>query len=268
MCDVIFGSEGAVVVPRSVSLALWLPRVCAAPARMGDALRGVVGDDEPHQVRGLVSGSLAQVLTGWAHRVAACVAVCPVPGDVSSVPASVAPHATEAGEAVLVRLAGPSPANVALIPQVEQFGSAIEPGWSVVWDAVDVPEGWELQVMGACGSIADADRQLRAGMHEVTEALLTLDVARSAPWFADVVDTLRDPVDLSLVVPPDMSARVVSVLERAARLRTVVDVATRDEGGAVSASAAASRRAVLRTLDERARRAMEAATLLSPLAMG
>jgi hypothetical protein len=138
----------------------------------------------------------------------------------------------------------------------------------VVWDAVDVPEGWELQVMGACGSIADADRQLRAGMHEVTEALLALDVARSAPWFSDVVDTLRDPVDLSLVVPPDMSVRVVSVLERAARLRTVVDVATRDEGGAVSASAAASRRAVLRTLDERARRAMEAATLLSPLAMG
>ncbi|WP_157544499.1 hypothetical protein [Jonesia quinghaiensis] len=256
-------SPGA-ILPRSVSLALWLPRASARTGTTAQALRSVTQDDEPHGVSGLMEGTLVGLIEAWHGRVLACVALCPTPGDVSSVPHEVADVGADAGEVVLVRLGGGVPVNVALIPQVEQFGSHLEPGWHVRWEVREV-SAWELQVLGATGSLRDADQELRRAMGEVTEALLTLDIAKSSPQFADIVDILRDPVDLTGFVPADVSPRSLRVLELAARLRAVVDIASHDDGGALTAAAATQRQQALRSLDARARRAMEAATLLSPL---
>jgi hypothetical protein len=177
-------------LPRSVLLALWLSDPAADRKVLADAVQS---DDEPHTVQRRPAqddpprddvadeplGALLDLCAGSPRDVAA---VLPVPGDPGATPSTVSSAATEAGEAVLVRT--PQQCLVA-VPVVRRFGSTLEPGHLVTWELSDVPD-WRHAVHAQTGSLQDAERELRQGLLQATEALVRLDVAR---WRPDAAET-------------------------------------------------------------------------------
>lgn len=251
-------------LPRSVTLAAWLPHLQGHAATVEHAVAGVTGDDEPHVVvcdeDVVVPGArLTDLLVAWCGPGTAVAAALPAPGDVVGIPAETSAAAVEAGECVLVQT--PDGAFSA-VPHVEVFGSPSEPGHLVTWRVRRVTP-WTLAVLGAVGSLADAERELRESLRMATEALDRLDVAR---WREDAVAalaSLRAEPDVG-ALPAGLEPRRARVLALAARLRVIVDLATADDGGAVNLWQADQRSAALRHVDHAARRAMCAATLVVP----
>lgn len=253
-------------LPRSVLLALW--------ARAGDvprAVRAVEEDDEPHRVvrtgapgtagtsgtaDGTTARPLAALLDEWGGPVRSA-AVLPAPGDPAGVPAPAARAALEAGECVLLET--PDRAAV-LVPEVERFGSDLEPGHLVTWHVTEVPP-WTTAVVGALGSVAEAEQELRSSLQDATEALTALDVARWRPDAAAAVAALRGDGAPVWDLPSSLEPRRLRVLTLAARLRGVVAIATADDGGAVNLWQADQRSTALREVDRVARRALAAATV-------
>lgn len=251
-------------LPRSVTLAAWLPHVQGHAATAERAVAGVTNDDEPHTVEaedGVARPGehLTDLVLAWGRPGVAVAAVVPAPGDVVGLPPEASAAALEAGECVLVQT--PDGAFAA-VPHVEQFGSSAEPGHLVTWRVVRVAP-WTLGVLGAVGALADAERELREALRTATEALDRLDVAR---WREDAVAalaSLRAEPDVR-TLPSALEPRRARVLALAARLRVIVDLATADDGGAVNLWQADQRSAALRHVDHAARRAMCAATLVVP----
>jgi len=108
-------------------------------------------------------------------------------------------------------------------------------------------------------SVAEADSTLRLAMTEAAARLADLDVAS---WHPDVVDILLDvrqqpPTERPA---PFASPRAARLAHDALRARRIVDLASRDDGGAVSTSEVAQRAAALLPLDRAARGAVVAAT--------
>ncbi|WP_444662022.1 hypothetical protein ACT17Q_09170 [Cellulomonas sp. CW35] len=253
-------------LPRGAVLALWLGATAARPAGSPvptAALRGVQGDDEPHEVVDATGSrlDLADALASWTAPDLDVVALLPAPGDVAGVPAAVSAQALDAREVVLLRSAGRS---LALVPEVTGFGSALEPGHLVTWHATEVPD-WTLAVQGL-GTLEDADRGLRRGLTDVTDALVRLDVAHWDDAHATQVVALRDAGVPTWRLPDRLDARRGRILASAARLLAIVDLATRDDGGAVNLWQADQRTAALRDVDRLARRALSAATFAGPAA--
>lgn len=257
--------EAPLALPRSVHLALWLPHLQGSVGQVERAAAAIQGEDEPHTVTvdddvpGLADATLPGLLTAWGHGTPSVCAVVPVPGDVAGVPAEVTAEAVDAGECVLV---GTPAGNFAAVPRVEAFGSAVEPGHLVEWRVRRVPP-WSMGVLGALGSLADAERELRAALITATEALDALAVARWRPDAADALAALRSAPDTAHL-PRDLDQRRARVLALAARLRAVIDLATADDGGAVNLWQADQRTAALRHVDHAARHALCAATLITP----
>lgn len=250
-------------LPRSVTLAAWLPHVRGDAALAQRAVAGVTDEDEPHTV---VSDDgaphlpdLTSLLLAWGMPGVSVAAVLPAPGDLVGVPAEVSTAAVAAGECVLVE----TPLGAyAAVPDVEVFGSTAEPGHLVTWRVQRVSP-WSLGVLAAVGALADAERELREALRTATEALDRLDVAR---WREDAIAalaSLRAEPDVR-TLPPGLEGRRVRVLALAARLRVIVDLATNDDGGAVNVWQADQRSAALRHVEHAARRAMCAATLVVP----
>lgn len=243
-------------LPRSALLALWLHGVDATPRRTVVAVRG---DDEPHDVTGPsvpLGTSLDELVAGWLAGAAQAAAVLPVPGDVAGLPAEVAEAAVEAGECLLVHANGRS---WAAVPEVEQFGSDLEPGHLVTWQVEEVGD-WQLRLPGAVGTLTEAETALRGAMREATDALASLDVARWRPDAAEAVASLRADVDPQWPLPSGLAPRALRVLVTAVRLRAIVSLATADDGGAVNLWQADQRSAALRHVDHAARHAVAAAT--------
>lgn len=238
-------------LPRSVRLALWLPT--SDPAR---AVAAVQGDDEPHT-------GLDDLVRAWGGGDCVVAAALPVPGDPTAVPAAVAPHVLDTGECVLLERPGhdgvPAAAAVA-VPDVEEFGSELEPGWFVTWRVVPV-EPWTTRFLGTVGSLAEAEQDLTTGLQRATEALSTLDVARWRDDAAEQISRLRGDGAPPWDLPTTLAQRRVRVLALAVRLRGIVDLAAVDDGGAVNLWQADQRTAALRDVDRLARRALSAATL-------
>lgn len=251
----VVGVNDALDLPRSVLLALWL-----AP-EVGDLvslLRAVQGDDEPHEVSTAdgPTTSLAEAVRAWStNRPVEATALVLAPGDAGGAPASVSAAAIEAGECLLLRAGSRS---WAAVPEVSAFGSDLEPGRLVTWHVTEVDD-WRLAAHARNGSLQDADRELRQGLITVTEALVRLDVARWHDEDADLVASLRDGALPHWRLPPHLDGRRARVLASAARLRGIVALATRDDGGAVSLWQADQRSAALRDVDRMARRALAAA---------
>ncbi|MEN0129495.1 MAG: hypothetical protein AAGC49_08640 [Brevundimonas sp.] len=250
--------EAALDLPRSVLLALWLGAGQGVGPARAVRLHAVQGDDEPHDV---VEGDgaptrLEDAIDEWTLGPVEVTALVLAPGDAGAAPAAVSAAAIEAGECLLIRT---TTRSVAAVPHVEQFGSALEPGHLVTWRVTDVPD-WRVAAHGRNGSIQDADRDLRQGLITVTEALMRLDVARWQPDDADLVAALRDGALPTWRLPDALDGRRARVLASAARLRAIVALATRDDGGAVSLWQADQRSAALRDVDRMSRRAMAAAT--------
>ncbi|MBM7820222.1 hypothetical protein JOE63_002699 [Cellulosimicrobium cellulans] len=252
-------ASSAGALPRSALLALWL-----RAARLGDEdglarlLRAVQRDDEPHVVSGALGDLRLEDLAGaWAGDAREVVALAPVPGDVTGVPPEAAARATDAGECVVVTT---SSGSWALVPEVTEFGSDLEPGHLVTWHVTSVGP-WSTRVLGALGSLAEAERDLRTALLLATRALDELDVARWRDDAAGAIADLRAGGAPTWQLPATVPPRAVQVLTQAVRLRAIVDLATADDGGSVNLWQADQRSTALREVDRASRHAVGAATL-------
>ena len=245
-------------LPRSVLLAVWLDARPSSGIPLDRALNAIQLDDEPHTVAGWAEEeiSLRAALSAWSRHQVVCAALLPVPGDVAGVPAAVSAAAVEAGECVLVETDG---RFFAAVPVVERFGSVYESGHLVRWDVRDIPS-WRTAVLGQVGSLADAERRLRTGLLQATEALAALDVARWRPDAAEAIARLRRTTPAGWGPPPSLDARRANVISTATRLLAIVRLATEDDGGAVNLWQADQRSTALREVDRIARHALAAAS--------
>lgn len=260
----------SVTAPRSVLLALWARALRDGTGLLPDAVRAVRGDDEPHRLDGAAltvpprgeddDATLRGLLAFASHPDTSVGAALPAPGHPAAVPSEATHLAMEAGECVLLERDGRS---VAVVPQVERFGSPWEPGHLVMWRAVDVSP-WSHLFLGTVGDVTEADRDLRTALLTATQALADLDVAR---WREDIGDELAAlrAGDLGWPLPPRLEARTARVASLAVRLRRIVELAADDDGGATSVWAADQRGAALNQVEHAARRAL-AATTLTPAA--
>jgi hypothetical protein len=157
-----------------------------------------------------------------------------------------------AGEGVMA-VPGPAGATVpALVPDVTAFGPPGDQGYCVSWrrheaaaTTADVP------------TVGEADRDLRTDLARATDELRRLD---ATPWATTPgrLDTLREQRP-TLPLPPGAEPRAIALADQALAVLVVVDAARRDDGGALSAHAAAQRAAALAPLERAARRALVAA---------
>jgi hypothetical protein len=254
------------VLPRSARLAAWGTAVLSGGVEATMAVRAVTGDDEPHEVAaevevaavlGLPSkGGLLDLLTALArHGTQSLSVVLPAPGDVLGLPGPPEFNAAalEAGEGVLVD-GGPGPA-IGIVPRVVEFGSVYEPGAMVTWASSAVGRRRVTDL----GSVGEADRELRTALAEATQELARLDIARWREDAAPRVAAIRDGGLERGMLPPTTPRRVVRVLATAARVRAIVELASEDDGAAVSGHEAMRRAEALRGLEAVSRRAMVAA---------
>lgn len=197
-----------------------------------DVAHVVLGDAEPAPL--LLE--LAAARNRGARDVAAAF---PAPGDPVGLrgPAGFTAAAIEQAEAVL--LLG---TDTGLVPH--RVGRAVE--WTVHRAERRPPP-----------DLGEADRDLRATLLSAAGVLADLDVARWRPEVADELQDLRTAVHLDS--PPGTPARAANLAGRALHLGAVVELALEDDGGALSASEAAVRRAALEPLERAVRRALTAA---------
>lgn len=262
----------ALLLSRSSLLALWLgtvvvgSRTPAAPPRpatppaLGTLLAAVQGDDEDHVLTlDDESHPLADALRTWVPDLRAVASVVAVPGDVGAAPSVVGAAVADAGECVLLHVGD---AFLAATPQVVRFGSDLEPGHLVTWQVTPTPD-WRPGAR-AQGTVDDVARELRQGLVTVTEALVRLDVARWDPRDAEAVAAARDGALPHRRLPDSLDQRRAQAATSAARLRAIVALALRDDGGAVNLWQVDQRLAALRDVDRMARRALSAATTFVP----
>lgn len=253
------------MLPHVVLAALWLPPVVAAGPDRSDvvdsALHAVAGDDTHvvdrpdgavKSLRDMVGRIVGQEITDVG-------AVLPVPGHVAGLPGVALLDAVDAGQCLLIRAEGGS---WAVVPQVEAFGSDLEPGTLVRWVLHPFPfaERPVPTLLGLVGSLRQARQDIARALVTAGEALEALDLASWRPDAArEAARLLHD--DLSTdVLPPGLEPARVEVLTRAARLLAIVQLALEDDGGAVMARQGAARAEVLRDLEHTARRALAAAS--------
>lgn len=275
---------GVLSVPRSVVLAAWGGALAAGTTGLRPALRAVTGADEPHGVSpapGPVSplggaadgappgvlasavasaqdvGALLSALRGTGARVRALL---PSPGDPAGLegPPSFTADAVDAEEAVVVdggAGGATGGAGTGLVPRVVEFGSALEPGHTVVWQVHPARVGPSAEAT----TLEGAARGLRTALARATALMEDLDVAR---WRDDAGDALADVRGGALArdaFPPGASAQAVGAATTAARVLLLVELAGLDEGGALSSGQARARRAVIGDVSSVARAALAAA---------
>jgi hypothetical protein len=108
-------------------------------------------------------------------------------------------------------------------------------------------------------TLTEAEYGLAAAMREAATTLASLDVARHRPGVREEIDAvLRSQPRPAW--PDGMPPRSLRVLQRAAEVQAILDVAAGDApGGALSASAQQARAEALRPLSSAVRRARCAA---------
>ena len=249
-------------LPRSALLAAWGTAALTGGASADQARAAVQGSDEPHVVTvragaplgACDGGTVTDLLTelrGAGTR--GLRVVLPVPGDVLGLPgpAPLNAEALEAGECV-VTVGGP---DLALVPELREFGSAWEPGALVTWAVHPAAPS----AVTDFGSVAEAERSLREALADGITALDQLDVARWRDDAADAIDELRHGAGPARRLPPGTSPRAVRVVDLAWRVRGIAELAAHDHGGALTGWEVGTRAATLRELASVGRRALVAA---------
>ncbi|NED93989.1 hypothetical protein G1H11_01505 [Phytoactinopolyspora alkaliphila] len=243
-----------VTMPRSARLAAWANAWLRSESSMDDVLTRVCGDDEPHDVAGLpgdaTTSSLVTALSKLRDRGAGSFrVVLPVPGDPAGLggPRQLTEAAIDAGEAVLAHGAG-----LALVPEIQAFGPPGDEGHLVTWRCYEA----EIPPLGA--TLAEAEQQLASTLIDAGSSLAALDVASWRPEVATLLNDVRKS-QIAEPLPRTYPPRAQMVAARSIRLLAVAGFALDDDGGAVSAAAAQSRRDVLAPLERAARHALVAA---------
>ncbi|NEE02096.1 hypothetical protein [Phytoactinopolyspora halotolerans] len=246
-----------VSMPRSARLAAWASAWLNGSGSLDDVLTRVCGDDEPHDVVDVpgTDGTVSLVAALPALRdagVSSFRVVLPAPGDPTGLggPADLNADAVDAGETVLAVGAGDT--AYALVPDIQAFGPPGDQGHFVTWrcrEAIRPPAG---------PSLSEAEQELSSNLREAGSALAKLDVAAWRPEVATLLEEVRSS-RVAEPLPRGFPARAQLVAARSIRLMAVADFALTDDGGAVSASAAESRRALLTPLERAARHALVAA---------
>lgn len=248
-------------LPPAVTLALWLgadlpcSRTTARTALAAAALASghelpveqlLADADDPAALPGLLVD---------LGRPAEVAALMPAPGDPMGVPPGVA---TPDGQVVTLRHGPAGERTLLLAPEILAYGSNLEPGVMFVWSA-QVPDAERRPVFPFEG-LGQARRDVAHALAEAIDALEHLDVARTRP---DLADALTDVSVASLraaALPPGLDQRRVDVLQSAARILAIVELALSDDGAAVTAGQAAARRAALAPVERAARRALSTAS--------
>ncbi|WP_141013240.1 hypothetical protein [Nocardioides sambongensis] len=231
-------------LPAAVRLSWWGTGWLRAEVSEGVLAAAVAGAEVRHLVVGAPNddpsvGSLTTFLE--AERAAggeSVAAAFPGAGDPVGLrgPRTLTAAAIEAGQAVVLPALGKG-----LVPV--QVGPVVE------WHEYDAHRPLPPD-------LGEADRTLRGALLAAADGLAALDVASWSPEVADDLIDLR----AGSVVPgvswvPERS-RVL--LARALHLRDVVDLALRDDGGALGVTEAARRRDLLEPLGAAVRRALTA----------
>jgi hypothetical protein len=244
-------------LPRSVRLATWASAVLRGSADPGTAVEMITGEDDPHEVV-WEDSPLAGLPALWAalarRDVESAAVVLPVPGDALGLPgpATFNRAAIEAGEAVLVE---GTDGAWGLVPQVETYGSAYEPGHRVAWHVSRV----ERPRITVVGSVGEAEVSLRSALRTATDELTRLDLSSWAADAGDRLERLRGVEPSGGALPGDLSPRSVRVLDLAVRVRAILELANEDDGGSVTLLEATTRRRTLLDLDRVCRHALVAA---------
>ena len=230
--------------------AVWSTAWLTGRASYDDALDALVGDTA-HRVAGL-PGTDGAVPLGWALTALRGAAerrvrlVLPVPGDVRGLPRvpGLTELALEAGQAAVGE-------QVALVP--EPLGPE-----AVQWTAFDLT-GTPPTPPPVEGSLRAVSGALDLAVGDAARTLAGLDLAR---WHPEVPALLAGLAKAAHVpgMPPGTDPLAMSLLARAQRLATVLDLALTDApGGAVTHGQAAARDGALRPLGDAVREAVTAA---------
>lgn len=169
-----------------------------------------------------------------------------------------------------LRLVLPRPGDIGGLPGPAAFNEAALSRGEAVLTVGGPPRGVLCDARGAWTvhevapdahtplSLRDAEWGLNQQMRVATTVLMDLDVARWEPVAADVLQHLaNNPAPAAL--PQSSPSHAHHIVDFALRMLTIVELARRSDGAAVTFVEADARRQVLRDLDTAARRGLEAA---------
>ncbi|MXG88765.1 hypothetical protein [Nocardioides flavescens] len=232
-------------LPEALRLAWWGTAWLRGHVVADELIDAVVDHDATHLLAvGDEVSPLAVGLGALRSRGADAVgAAVPAEGDPVGLggPRAFNDAALEVGQAVVVVDAAGFPV-CGLVP--ERVGAA------VTWRA-EPAERRQLPDVG------EADRGLRTALLEAAETLARLEVARWRPEVADTLMNLRHRP--APEAPAGVPARCVELAARGLQALEIVDLALEDDGGAITALEASSRREALVPLGRAGRRALVAA---------
>ena len=230
--------------------AVWTTAWLSGRTSYDEALDALLGD-RVHSVAGLPDtagpvplGAALTGLRGLGER--RFRLVLPVPGDVRGLPRvpGLAPLALEAGQAAVGD-------RLVLVPE------ALGPE-AITWTAFPL-DGVEPAPPPVEGTLRAVSGALDLAVGDAARTLAGLDVARWNPEVPTLLAGLAKPAGAP-DLPGDHDPLAVSVLGRAQRLATVLDLAMADApGGAVNHAQAAARDSALRPLADAVRDAVTAA---------
>lgn len=230
-------NAGRSALPVSATLAWWATAWLRGHVVTDLLLDALAADDRLHRLDG--GDALPVALGAWRAAGATEVGLAlPVEGDPLGLggPPALNALALELGEAVVCSRAG-----AALVPEVGPE--------TVIWHELPADRR-QLPDVG------EADRGLRRQLLAAADGLAALDVGRWRPEAADLFLDGRRP---GPAAPEGVPARCVDLAGRALTALAIADLALEDDGGAVSASEARARQAVLLPLERAARRGLVAA---------
>lgn len=232
-------------LPVSARFALWFTAFAVGRASLDEARDRIVEDDAAHDVVDLPDqdGPVPLILgLGLLRAEGARSAglALPAAGDPLGLagPAAFNSEVLDTGEGVVLE-----GTDLGLVPH--------RAGAGVQWLAMPAAS------RGQVPDPSEAEAALKRTLLGTTEALAELDIARWRPEVADELLALRRHTDLAL--PTAMTPRAVRLAGLSARCRVIVELALADDGGAITAAEADTRRAALLPLDHAARRGLVAA---------
>jgi len=235
---------------RSARLAVWGTAFLDGRVSLDEATLRIIDGDRGHDVVGLpgCDGPAGLTLALGALRragVSGLRLVLPAPGDPAGLrgPAALTNDAVAVGEAVLTE----GREAYGVVPRSADCHVV----WKV-YDAADAP--------AADVNLGTAERMLTETLLECTDELVALDVATLTPEAAAALEEYREEERRSVrALPPGHPPRAARVLALADRLAAIVDLASLDDGAALSTTRADRRRALITEVATAARRARMAA---------